>query len=433
MKHIDLDDDMTELRDANIPRVDAVDKAANGLPFILMKSEGPNLLDADTVRDLLKTDAQEGGAMTDLIDAPVVVTKDEILEDAPAGAEGDVNTPSSPAWEAVDAATAWAQLAMLSDVKRALELLTDREGQEAFAGDDDGMDNAWDLSIACDLVDQAIAIVAPYAVGEQDDSEQSVEKSEATPREVLVQFVKAGRALSAANESALRGAAAAINNVLASLPAAEITKADEMIDEIVSPVEKAKGDPQVLVYDAKGNVVGSVDAANLTTFSNSADPDAADDAADDAGEDPATDAADDSTEDLTPDDEVGTPADAPEPAPEAAPTPDDTTVVKSQNVAEVVKAALDEQSVANAAIIKGLEDRIAHLEAPAPSRVLSNGAVPPADQLRGQDAGAPAVYNGIELRKQRDAAGDTVTKEAINEAMRVQALEALSDMRTLNR
>jgi hypothetical protein len=84
----------------------------------------------------------------------------------------------------------------------------------------------------------------------------------------------------------------------------------------------------------------------------------------------------------------------------------------------VVKAALEESRQ----VIKALEDRIAHLESPAPSRVLANGVLPPAHMLRGQDEGTAPKQDATYLRKQLETAPDSVSKEAIAEEMRVQAL-----------
>lgn len=328
--------------------------------------------------------------------APVAKADEDILEDAPAGAEGDVNDPGSPAWEAVDAATGAEALSALFQVKRALDVLSDREAEEAFNGDDDGYDNSWDLQNACELVDAAIAIIAPYVASEADESEQPVEKGTADPRADLAEFVsvvKAGRVLSAANESALRGAAAAIQNVLASLPAPveDVAKAenvdsdsivDDGIDSVVADVAKAKGEPQVLVYDANGNVIGSVDPGDLTTFANSAPTDAApDDSADDADDSAADDSADaDSSDDSAP--APATPDVADDADENAAVIPgtdtvqspveaddDDKTVTKalSTEIAEAFKEALApfakqlEETSGLADVVKGLEERIAKM------------------------------------------------------------------------
>lgn len=55
-------DDMTELYDADVPRVDLVGKAANGTRFLLMKNSGPNsnpgIMPAAVIRDLIDTDPQ---------------------------------------------------------------------------------------------------------------------------------------------------------------------------------------------------------------------------------------------------------------------------------------------------------------------------------------------------------------------------------------
>ena len=48
-------DAVTELYDADIDRVDLVGKGANGRPLLVLKSEG-NLVDAETLRTLLKAD-----------------------------------------------------------------------------------------------------------------------------------------------------------------------------------------------------------------------------------------------------------------------------------------------------------------------------------------------------------------------------------------
>jgi hypothetical protein len=267
------------------------------------------------------------------------------------------------------------------------------------------------LQNACELVDAAIAIVAPYVAGELDESEQPVEKSSADPRADLAEFVsvvKAGRVLSSANESALRGAAAAIQNVLASLPVpvedvakgedvaaagslvvkleADTSAFTEAVEDAVTKakdaVEKAKGEPQVLVYDANGNVIGSVDPGDLTTFANSAPTDAA--PADDAAADDSADAADDAAPEDSGDDSAPAPAtpDVAEGADANAAvipgtdtvqspveTDDEKPVTKaiSAEIADAFKEALApfakqlEETTELANVVKGLEERIAKM------------------------------------------------------------------------
>lgn len=171
-----IPDDMSELVDVDVPRVDLVGKAANGTRFFVQKSESPSLMTPDTVRELIK--------------------------------EADAVAP--------------ADLAVFED---------------------------------------------------------------------LASVLKAGRALSSANESALRGAAEAIQKVLASLPAPEeapVEKetpvAEETTEEtpvekdtteapVEAPVEKAdepavedveKADNLLAVYDATGRLVGVIKPNALT-------------------------------------------------------------------------------------------------------------------------------------------------------------------------
>ena len=229
-----IPDDMNELTDVNIDRVDLVGKAANGHRFILAKSstDGPNLLSPDLVRDLIK---------------------------------------------------------------------------------------------------------------EADDGTLGIDVSAA-----LSAVVKAGRALSSANESALRNAAEAIQKVLASLPAPEeapveketpvaenpaaetviadvpVTKAEPAAEAAVVadvPVlEVAKGEEPgaveevekagslMAVYDAKGKLVGVIKPNALTVVDSGdaapAEPDAEPEAEEPAAEEPFAESADE----IQPED--GAPAEA---------------------------------------------------------------------------------------------------------------------------
>jgi hypothetical protein len=162
---------MSELVDVNIDRVDLVGKAANGHRFLLAKSESPNLIAADTVRDLIK----------------------------------------------------------------------DADAEQAD----------------------------PAALASLED---------------LTAVLKAGRALSSANESALRGAAEAIQKVLASLPAPEeapVEKetpvAEETTEEtavektetaaVEAPVEDVVEKASMMaVYDATGRLVGAIKPSALTVI-----------------------------------------------------------------------------------------------------------------------------------------------------------------------
>ncbi|MFG3287263.1 hypothetical protein ACGF3G_00365 [Streptomyces sp. NPDC048179] len=482
------DDEFTELVDANIDRVDLVDKAANGLPFLMAKAAadgGPaGLMPPDLVRDLIGKTADPAptseaavgetvtmtgtpGALAQLIhkaggrlvdDAPITKDADTMATEAdldptavlaePEGnAPGDANTPGSPAWEAVDAATARKWTSILSRAKSALGVMADRELLEAAAGDGSDFDSAMNLDDAACAIDYAISVLAPFAVDEEaevirgtaelDAVGKALGDFDAAPLDViesLTQVAKAGRTLSAANENAIRTAVESLQKVLASLPAAPDTQesgrpvakketdmpetgtAPETVETpaaAAEPIGKADGEgkpPMVAVYDAKGKLVGIVDPTEITPISGA---DAADEPAAPAEPAPAAD-------DLAPAPaaEVGTPADEgvtkEAAAAEVAPTTDDVTkttdtdsdVLKSSDIRDMVKGLLDEHSAGHTAqltktgeaivelaeIVETLKGQVRTLEEqPAEPRVFAQGAVPPAHMMRGQDNGAAPI------------------------------------------
>lgn len=292
-------EDMTELVNADFPRVDLVGKAANGTKFFIMKGadDAPNMFSPDNVRELLKE-----------ADTDVTQPLAEVEGDALAAA-----VPGSPEWETVDAATAQKWIGILARAKNAVEVLSTRENLEfTAAGDGDDLENAWDLEGACYAIDSAISILAGYAAGEAAEvmlAEDAAEITKAAASlntgdletiEAIAAITKAGRALSAANESALRDAAEAIQKVLASLPPApeeaplilkeasvaetpndriadieaqmgftapaEVTKTEEAPEAAPeTPAEPViKADNLLAVYDNKGNLIGVVDPGQLT-------------------------------------------------------------------------------------------------------------------------------------------------------------------------
>jgi hypothetical protein len=312
-------------------------------------------------------------------------------EDAP----GDPTDPGSPAWEAIDAATACKWTSILARARSALSVLADREMLEAASADPDDADNAMDLDDAACAIDYAISVLAPFAVDEQAEADCGTAEMEAVgkalhsfdpaPLEVLeglAPVAKAGRTLSSANEQAIRGAVESLQKVLASLPAAPDAKengrpvaktANEepnmpkptaaedateasgqepaMGTQQAEPkpvaglpvaetaMAKASGEktPMVVVYDQKGRLIGIVDPGDVTPVANSdSDADDGSDAgsSDDGPDDTAADAAPETT-DLTPAPaaEVGTPADA-------APSDDDVTKTEATNPTETSQDVL---------------------------------------------------------------------------------------------
>ena len=258
------------------------------------------------------TKADNGPELDDGVDGmdptiPLAAPEDD---DAP----GDPTDPGSPAWEAIDAATASKWTSILARAKVALGVMADREMLEAAAADPDDAENAFDLQDAACAIDYAISVLAPFAVSEQSEADCGAAEMEAIGKamagfdpvplgqiEALTAIAKAGRVLSSANEAAIRNAADSLQHVLASLPSApladdhvtkeeaampaaqtesepaapeaEVAKAEEAAAPAEpEPAEVAKADkePQVVVYNAKGEVVGIVDPAKIVPVQGAA-------------------------------------------------------------------------------------------------------------------------------------------------------------------
>ena len=164
---------------------------------------------------------------------------------------GDPTDPGSPAWEAIDAATAAKWLSIAARLKNALGILAEREMLEAASADPSDAENAFDLEDSQCAVDYVISTLAVFAAGEQAEADLGCEMAEmckalaaigASPLagftspledfEGMAAIAKAGRVLSAANEAKIRQASEALSQVLASLPSAP---------QAGEPVAKEKG------------------------------------------------------------------------------------------------------------------------------------------------------------------------------------------------
>lgn len=466
-----VDDDFTEVRGVTVPRVDIVDKAANGTPFLLMKSaasdpNNPSLFTAESVQALLTkagetdmtADTPKPGDWIKKADA----TPGDLLVVEGGAAAVDASVPGSEAWESTDAATAEQAYSDLHRLKATLELLSDREDMEMVSGEgdpDDGM-KAWDLDEAAAAVDFAADVVAVYAASEGvEAAEEAGEITKALAGlpgdairtvEMLGKLVKAGRTLSAANEGKLRSASESIQSVLASLPAApdEITKkeapvADETIpDTTVRDITKALAEGEVPTTEPATEEVAADVVKNTDT-------DAALVKAEDASAAAGLQAVFDSTGQLIgvvdpasiqPVAGAGAPAAAAdEPAapagvgePTDATGADDALVTKSaQDVDQIVKGAVDEVRAETAELVKSLRDEIDHLKAPAKSKVFTNGA----------DGTVPVTRDGVLLKGTGDAtdtdalikasenATDATARAAADNARKNAAFELLQSSR----
>lgn len=431
-------EDMTELVDARFDRVDLVGKAANGTAFLIRKAQeegygGPSLFEADFVRSLVQqsTDGQEA-SMTATTGTAVVKADEDldagtVLAEPEGSAPGSDTDPGSPAWEAIDAASARKWTAILARAKNALGTLADRENIEISAGganDGDWM-TADGLTDAQCAIDYAIGILAPYAVAEQAEADLGAETMAGVAKslgafdvadldliEGLAPIVKAGRTLSSANESAIRAAVTSLQNVLASLPAptpepaadavakettmtgtSTVTLDGEPIKAAVdAALAKAKGDPQMAVYDANGKLVGVIAQTDLNPIAAPeppADAPTADEPAEPAA-DPA--AAVDPAATLAPADANDGPA-----ADLTKSTDAQTELLKG-----IFATALNEA-------LTPLQERIANMEAqPMPGGPMLNGQTPGANPIVVRGDG-----EGVDLAKAWHEEKDPIRKQEL--------------------
>jgi hypothetical protein len=557
----DAGEEFTELYGGNFGRVDLVHKGANGIPFLIAKSDAADgLMPADLVRGLIEpepgvvikerddvtfsgsptavaaimaqiheaalrsvakgadatpdhraetgaastTDPQEGhvskhqesGEMADVAkaDGPNLEVGD-VVADAGGGSTADT-VPGSPDWEQRDADTALNAISVLGRVKSAIEFLSGREATEAVTGaDPDDADSAMCLDGLADQVDAVIRQLAGFAAGEALEVEQDGEMDDVVKAmqtacdaaehllvlERLAPVVKAGRVLSSANETAIRQASESLQKVLSSLPAAPtadepvakekeptvddttpaadaaaepVEKADaapvepaevEPADE-PAEVEKAKGDPQLVVFDQSGNAIGIVDPKNLVAIakpggdsaSSDASPDEAASADPTEGDDGDAAAADDAAKASA--DDAGAAAPAADAGDSAAtipgtdtvqapaPTTDqDEAVTKATQSAlaatlgEVLTPLLDRLSATAGLedVVKGLKERVEHLAAMPDDRkspMLLNGQIPGGVAAGGAD---PLV----ELRKAVDEATTPTEREAARQRLAFAAVK----------
>ncbi len=363
----------------------------------------------------------------------------EVLAEPDKGDPTDgADAPGSPAWEAVDAATARKWTAILARAKFALGVMADRENLEVAVGESEDVDSAWSMEDASCAIDYAIGILAPFAVDEQSESDTASEELGAVAKamktastddldviESLGPVRKAGRVLSASNEAAIRGAVDSLQKVLASLPAApeDVTKSKEVIvkTEDSKPVTKAKGDPMVACYDAQGRLLGAVAAADLTPLSAGTpidDKEPAPAPAEDAAAAPAADGTTPAA--------AETPPPAPAPAEGAAQNQAVAKAQSPQEIAEFVKSevagAVKAESEEHQRVVKDLEARLAKVEAqPAPggpllSGLALGGLIPTSGghlALRGQEpeADSPEI---VRIKKALEGTKDPVQQAQLH-------------------
>ena len=431
MSNLIEDDDMTEVRNANIPRMDLVDKAANGTSWLIMKAESPNLISTEMVEDLLKQAEEPPMKETVTVDTVTKAEDDLLVTDGVSPL--DATTPGSAGWETIDAQTAEEVYAQIVRLKNMLDLLAGREASEVATGDSDDVESVWNLEDAAGALDYAGDVVAVYAAGENAEAEEADNVAKALSGipvgalftvESFGTIRKAGRTLSAANEQKLVSASESIQSVLASLPAApeDVTKKGATVSDqetttepTVEALVKADEAPaKTAVFNAAGKLVGIVDPAAIEPITGATVDD--------------TDAGDD-TEDA-PADAAAAPV-APAPVDPNAPIaktvdPEDAPLTKAA-VEDLIKGALDTARAEDAAVIKGLTDQVEFLKAPARSKVNTNGAVGLTATTRdGEVVTAGLQKSAEDLRKASADAPDTQSKIRIDNERQQRAVAMLS-------
>jgi len=430
MSNLIEDDDMTEVRNANIPRMDLVDKAANGTSWLIMKAESPNLISTEMVEDLLKQ--AEEPPMKEAVTVDTVAKADDEILVTDGVSPLDATTPGSAGWETIDAQTAEEVYAQIVRLKNMLDLLAGREATEAATGDSEDAENAWNLEDAAGALDYAGDVVAVYAAGENAEAEEADSVAKAlsvipagalSTVESFGTIKKAGRTLSAANEQKLVSASESIQSVLASLPAApeDVTKKEAAIvanaetptvdiDTVTEPLVKAdEAAAKTAVFNAAGKLVGIVDPAAIEPITGATVDDA------DTVEDPA--------------DETVPPVPVDPNAPIAKTAdPEDAPLTKAA-VEDLIKGALDTARAEDAAVIKGLNDQVEFLKAPARSKVNTNGAVGLTATTRdGEVVTAGLQKSADDLRKASANALDTQSKTKIDDERQARAVAMLSGL-----
>ena len=115
---------------------------------------------------------------------------------------------------------------------------------------------------------------------------------------------------------------------------------------------------------------------------------------------------------------------------------DPAAVVKSEApltigaVEELLKGMLDTQRAENAETVAALEEKIAKLEAPARSRVVTNGATGKPVGRDGEAVTGGSTSDAAELRKMSDDAPDALSKKLIDDKRMALAVEMLRSKMT---
>lgn len=360
--------------------------------------------------------------MTAIAKADDLDASEALVEEPDGSPSGDSEQPGSPAWETVDAASAEKWAAILGRAKSALGQLAQREMAEvtdpnAEVGD---ADQAFDLDEAACAIDCAIDLLAKFAMHERIEADlmENVEKQEALTETSPHEETSDDSAPDLSAPSLPHGDDAEndAQQTTSPTPSTEAAPADV---DTNSGVAKAGDKNLMAVFTQGGKMIGVVDPEKIQAVQTG------EEAPKEEAPEPAAEAPE------------GEHAAAPVAAPETAPAPSGEVGTPAHEVAkaaveEVVKEALAAQAEQHSAVVKALEDRLSALESsPAPSRVLSNGALPPTN-LRGMDesaGGSVDIAKAEGMRALLDSTTDATKRIAIEQEMNSAAVDALAALR----
>lgn len=413
------DDVVKELVDADVPRVDAVEGPAHGLPFLMLKSAGeqPAVLQVDPAAVVKATDTLPVAIEVDPAALGQQAEDDAAGLPIPTDHPGDPDAPGSPAWEAIDAARARGAVQALQWLMTLVRSMGDREAAEANAGAESALDGMYDLGDVLDSLDCALAVMAKFAVDEQGEADARAAEVEDEARAMgLIKALeqvpagelrKAGRVLSAANLASVSAAIAALQDVLSAATPAPAQEAP--MDQQQTSVEKADGasatDTLHSTITKLAKACGCAACVGWVASSRALGSAAADSSGDVAEEEAvqAPAPAENTAPDLaaapgpsTPEEGEEPVVKAQEPAGDVVPgaaagAPNDDQSVLLKSIAEVVEAA-----------VAPLRDRLAAVEEqPMPGGPLLSGATPAAPVTKASAEEQADPFAGV--RKALDA------------------------------
>lgn len=159
----------TQLINADIDRVDAVNGPATGLPYLMFKNA--NGAPDQEAADKIAKSSEAADEVAEEVNEAETANIDGAPVDDLAAASAQ---PGDAAWEAVDASKARVAVSGLAVIDKLLDELAQREAAE---GDD--LENVFDLEDAKGAVQFALSVLARFSVTEQLEADAEADEAKA--------------------------------------------------------------------------------------------------------------------------------------------------------------------------------------------------------------------------------------------------------------